>query len=123
MGGGGGSLHEKTCTGASFILGYYVLLLTFTCLYVFCRSLTNTKMSSWINKSYACATRSSLTADRFHTETRSFHVYMTLLRNFVSEWNSLSGTTTGVNSRRSDSRRHDINFVVVSCKQIQSHER
>ena len=53
----------------------------------------------------------------------SLRVYMILLRNFVPEWNSRSGTTTGVNSRRCDSRRHDINFVVVSCKQIQSHER
>ena len=121
MGGGGGGVYMTKL--ALVRVSYRGDLLTFTCLYVFCRSLTNTKTSSWINKSYACATRSSLTADRFHTETRSFHVYMILLRNFVPEWNSLSGTTTGVNSRRSDSRRHDINFVVVSCKQIQSHER
>ena len=30
------------------------------------------------------------------------------LRDFVPEWNSRPGTTTGVNSRRGDSRRHDI---------------
>ena len=123
MGGGGGEFTLENLHWCEFNNG---VLRTTTHVYMFvcfCRSLTNTKTSSWINKSYACATRSSLTADRFHTETRSFHVYMTLLRNFVSEWNSLSGTTTGVNSRRSDSRRHDINFVVVSCKQIQSHER
>ena len=38
----------------------------------------------------------------------SIHVYMILLRDFVLKWNSRPGTTTGVNSRRGDSRRHDI---------------
>ena len=38
----------------------------------------------------------------------SFHVYMMPLRDFVPEWNSRPGTRTGVNSRRGDSRRHDI---------------
>ena len=37
-----------------------------------------------------------------------FCVYMILLRDFVPEWNSRPGTRTGVNSRWSDSRRHDI---------------
>ena len=37
-----------------------------------------------------------------------FHVYMIPLRDFVPEWNSRPGTRTGVNSRRGDSRRHDI---------------
>ena len=38
----------------------------------------------------------------------SFRVYMILLRDFVPEWNCRPGTTTGVNSRRGDSRRHGI---------------
>ena len=38
----------------------------------------------------------------------SFRVYMIQLRNFVPEWNSRSGTATGVKSHRGDSRRHDI---------------
>ena len=38
----------------------------------------------------------------------SFRVYMIPLRDFVPEWNSRPGTRTGVNSRRGDSRRHDI---------------
>ena len=38
----------------------------------------------------------------------SFRVYMMPLRDFVPEWNSRPGTRTGVNSRRGDSRRHDI---------------
>ena len=38
----------------------------------------------------------------------SFRVYMISLRDFVTELNSRSGTTTWVNSRRSDSIRHDI---------------
>ena len=32
------------------------------------------------------------------------------LRDFVPEWNSCSGTTTGVNARRGDSIRHDISW-------------
>ena len=43
-----------------------------------------------------------------HRHVRSFRVYMIPLRDFVPEWNSQPGTTTGVNSRRGDSRRHDI---------------
>ena len=43
-----------------------------------------------------------------HRSGWSFRVYMIPLRDFVPEWNSRPGTTTGVNSRRGDSRRHDI---------------
>ena len=43
-----------------------------------------------------------------HRNMWSFRVYMIPLRDFVPEWNSRPGTTTGVNSRRGDSRRHDI---------------
>ena len=43
-----------------------------------------------------------------HRNGWSFRVYMIPLRNFVPEWNSRSGTTTGVNSRRGNSRWHDI---------------
>ena len=43
-----------------------------------------------------------------HRNGWSFRVYMIPLRDFVPEWNSRPGTTTGVNSRRGDSRRHGI---------------
>ena len=43
-----------------------------------------------------------------HRNEWSFRVYMVQLRNFVPEWNSRFGTTTGVKSHRGDSRRHDI---------------
>ena len=43
-----------------------------------------------------------------HRNVWSFRVYMIPLWDFVPEWNSRPGTTTGVNSRRGDSRRHDI---------------
>ena len=46
--------------------------------------------------------------DQSHRNEWSFRIYMIPLRDFVPEWNSRSGTTTGVNSRRGDSRRHDI---------------
>ena len=38
----------------------------------------------------------------------SFRVYMIPLRDFVPEWNSRPGATTGVNSRRGDSHWHDF---------------
>ena len=43
-----------------------------------------------------------------HRNGWSFRVYMIPLRDFVPEWNSRPGTRTGVNSRRGDSRGHDI---------------
>ena len=44
----------------------------------------------------------------WHRNGWSFRVYMIQLRDFVTEWNSLPGTRTEVNSRRGDSHRHDI---------------
>ena len=43
-----------------------------------------------------------------HRNMWSFRVYMIPLRDFVQEWNSRPGTTTWVNSRWGESRRHDI---------------
>ena len=43
-----------------------------------------------------------------HRNVWSFRVDMIPLRDLVPEWNSRSGTTIGVNTRRGDSRRHDI---------------
>ena len=43
-----------------------------------------------------------------HQKGWSFRVYMITLRSLVPEWNSRSGTATGMNSRRGDSRRHDM---------------
>ena len=44
----------------------------------------------------------------FTPKRLSSRVYMILLRDFVPEWNSRHGTTTGVNSCRGDLRRNDI---------------
>ena len=44
-----------------------------------------------------------------HQNLSSLHIYMIpFVREFVPEWNSRPGTTTRVNSRQGDSRRHDI---------------
>ena len=43
-----------------------------------------------------------------HQNELSFRVYVIPLLDFVPEWYSRPGTTTGVNSRRGDSHRHDI---------------
>ena len=43
-----------------------------------------------------------------HGNVWSFRLHMIPLRDFIPEWNSRPGTTTGVNSRRADSHWHDI---------------
>ena len=58
-------------------------------------------------KRYACASRSSLPSDWFHTETCG-HFAFTWYRCEIWYRNSRHGSCTGANSRRGDSRRHDI---------------
>ena len=50
----------------------------------------------------------------------TFCVYMIPLRKLEPEWNSRLGATTGVNSRRGDSRWHDILwwYYVNKCRAI-----
>ena len=67
---------------------------------------------------YTCGSKSQTLRMRYpfqpterpisHRNEWSFRVYMIPLRDFVPEWNSRPGTRTGVNSRRGDSRRHNI---------------
>ena len=47
------------------------------------------------------------------------------LLDFVPEWNSRCGTTTGVNSRRGDSCRHDILwwYHVNKCRAMRGNRR
>ena len=54
----------------------------------------------------------------------SFRVYMIPLRDFVPAWHSRPGTTTGVNSRRGDSRRHDILwwYHVNKCRAMRGNQ-
>ena len=54
-------------------VSYWGGVLAFICF--FCRSMTNTTTPSWINRSYACTTSSSLLADQFHTEARSRYAF------------------------------------------------
>ena len=114
-----GRLIQKTHTGASFIPGwlfYFVSRLhddglfhiTVICLKVHFMSIK-----------YTCDSKSQTLRMRYrpiqftckpisHWHRWSFRVYMILLRNFVPEWISSSGTITRVNLRWGDSRRHDI---------------
>ena len=55
-----------------------------------------------------------------HRSKCSFRVYMIPLRDFVPEWNSRPGTTTGVNSRRDGWLAPTWHFVLVSCKQYRA---
>ena len=51
-----------------FVISYHVYMMTGSFHYHTPNELKLTK-PSWIGKNYACATRSSLPANRFHTET------------------------------------------------------
>ena len=112
---GGPCLHEKTCTDMTFILGWlfhflsclhydwvisYLVIWRYTLCWINTRVIQN-------RKHYACATCSSLPAHQFHYKWL-FRVNMIRLQDFVPEWNSRPGTTTGVNSCRDDLRHHDI---------------
>ena len=57
-----------------------------------------------------------------HRNRWKFRVYMIPLRDFVPEWNSRPGTRTGVNSRRGDSRQHDI-LSWYHVNKYRGHER
>ena len=60
-----------------------------------------------------------------HRNVWLFRVYMILLRVFVPEQNSLPGKTTGVNSRRGDSRRHNILwwYHVNKCRTMRGNRK
>ena len=102
-----GCSHEKTRTGASFILGGFfdvVSRLHFISRYL--------KVYFMLIK----CTRGSKSRYPFQSTDRpishrngwSFRVYMIPLRDFVPEWNSRPVTRTGVNLRRGDSHWHNI---------------
>ena len=58
-----------------------------------------------------------------HRNVWSFRVYAIPLLEFVPEWNSRPGKVTGVNSRRGDSRRHDILwwYHVSKCRAMREN--
>ena len=109
-----GCLHEKTRIGVTFIPGWlfdFVSLLhddwVISSLYL---------KAHFMLIKYTCDSKSQTLRMRYPFQStgrpishrNAFRVYMIPLRDFVPEWNSRPGTTTGVNSRRGDSRRHDI---------------
>ena len=60
-----------------------------------------------------------------HRNVWSFRLHMIPLRDFIPEWNSHPpGTTTGVNSRRADSHRHDIlrRYHVDKCRATRGNQ-
>ena len=114
-----GRLIQKTRTGASFIPGW--LFYFVSCLYddgLFHITVICLKVH-FISIKHVCDSKLQtlrmrhrpiqFTCKPISKRNRwSFRVYMMLLQNFVPEWISSSGTITGVNLRRGDSRRHDI---------------
>ena len=109
---GGVYIYEKAHTGASFIPGwlfYFVSCLNYD--WVISYLFIWRYPSCWDSKSQTLRMRYpflSTSRPISHRNVWSFRVYMMPLRDFLPEWNSRPGATTGVNSRRGDSRRHDI---------------
>ena len=109
--------HEKTRTGASFIPGWLFLFRIAFTLWLGHFISRYLKVHFMLIK-YTCDSKSQTLRMRYpfqstgrpisHRNGWSFRVYMIPLRDFVPEWNSRPGTRTGVNSRRGDSRRHNI---------------
>ena len=113
-----GGLHEKTRTGASFIPEWlFDFVSRFNTLWL-CHFISRYLKVHFMLIKYTRDSKSQTLRMRFpfqstgrpisHRTVWSFRVYMIPLRDFVPEWNSRPGTTTGVNSRRGDWRRHDI---------------
>ena len=112
-----GCLHEKTRTGASFIPGWlfdfvsrlHIMTGSFH-ISLFEDTLHDDKIHVWFKIATLRMRYSFQSTGRLisHRNGWTFRVYVIALRDFVPEWNSRPGTRTGVNSRRGDSRRHDI---------------
>ena len=111
-----GCLHEKIRTGASFIPGWLFDFVShlhddWAISYLVIWRYTSDKIHVWCkiaNITHALPVpvyrQTDFTPKR---ESQQYHVNAKR-PDFVPEWNSRPGTRTGVNSRRGDSRRHDI---------------
>ena len=129
-----GCFHGKTRTGASFIPGWlrdFVSFRTFTWWLGFFIIPRPTFWSwrrldeailDWQKLRMRYPFRSTCKPISQRNEW-SFRVYMIPLRNLVPEWNSRPGERTGVNSRRSASRRHDIlwRYHVNKCRAMRGN--
>ena len=107
-----GVFTSENRTGASFIPGwlfYFVSRLHYD--WVISYLVIWRYTSCWDSKSQTLRMRypfQSTSRPISHRNVWSFRVYMMPLRDFVPEWDSRPGPTTGLNSRRGHSRRHDI---------------
>ena len=111
-----GCLQEKTRTGASFIPGWlfdfatiYMMTLPFH-ISLFEGTLHVDKIHVWFkvaNITHALPVPVYRQTDLTPKRVATVSLYAKR-PDFVPEWNSRPGTRTGVNSRRGDSRRHDI---------------
>ena len=83
--------------------------IAFTSLHVFPCPMSNMTMPSWIDQNYACATRSSLPADRFHTKV-SVRFAFTWYPCVSSYWSEILAPVQqpGWTQAGVDSRWHDI---------------
>ena len=107
---GGVNIGKLAPTGVSYrddyVISYHVYMMTGFFHHPTSNVLKLTK-PSWIDKKYACATRSSLPANRFHTETSG---------RFAFTWYRCEISYRGeLTPGRLAPAWH---FVVVSCKQM-----
>ena len=85
-----GDVNMRKIAPDDFLISYRVYMMTGSFhIFLFNGTFHVDKVHVWFNrKQYACATRSSLPADRFYISHRngwSFRVYMIPLRDFVPE--------------------------------------
>ena len=115
-----GCLHEKTRTGASFIPLGMTFWFCIAFIWWLGHFISRYLKVHFILVKYTCDSKSQTLPTYYpfqstgrpisHWNAWSFHVYMILLWDFEPEWISRPSTTTGVNSRRGDSRRYDISW-------------
>ena len=90
-----------------FVISYHVYMMTGFFHHPTSNVLKLTK-PSWIDKDYACATRSFYLQTDFTPKRVVVSRLHDTFAKSRTEWNSRPGARTGVNSRRGDSRRRDI---------------
>ena len=108
-----GCLHEETCTDTSFIPGwlFYFVYRVYIMTGSFHISLfEGTLRVDKIHVRFKIANITNVLPVPVYRQTdfTPKRVYLIPLRDFVPEWNSRAGTTTGMNSCRGGSRRNDF---------------
>ena len=104
-----------------FVISYHVYMMTGSFHHPTSNVLKLTQ-PSWIDKNYTCATRSSLPANWFHTETSGRFAF-TWYRCKISYGSEILAPVREQGELMLGQLAPAWHFVVVSCKQMYSYER